>query len=115
MLERGSLVPKGRMFVFVCLQGSISDSSQKAARALYVVCYMQSLGYFINLKKSQLQPVSWMMHLGLGFFFSSDSLSFWITDKKKCSFAHVREDMLKAGSVLLKKMQHFVGKCQASF
>lgn len=86
----------------------------RAAKALhvYVVCYMQSkLGYFVNLKKSQLQPVSTMVHLGFGI--SSESLSFWIPEKKKHSFAEVREEILSAGLVSLKTLQRFIGKCQS--
>ena len=101
---------------FHCLQvptgAGEHESYKRAARALYVVCYMQSkLGYFVNLKKSQLRPVSRMVHLGLGI--CSTSMSFWIPDKKKEAFARVREDILAAGRVRLKDMQRFVGKCQS--
>ena len=79
---------------------------------MYVVCYMQSqLGYFVNIKKSQLKPVSSMVHLGLGI--SSDSMSFWIPDKKKKTFAILREGILTEDKACLKTMQRFIGKCQS--
>ena len=88
------------------------EAYKRASRALYVVCYMQSnLGYFINLKKSQLQPVSRMVHLGLGI--CSKSLSFWLPEKKKAVFARVREDILSGEGVHLKTIQRFIGKCQS--
>ena len=83
-----------------------------AERALYAVCYMQTkLGYFVNLCKSQLQPTSSMIHMGLGI--CSKSMSFWIPEKKKISFAGVREGILAEDAVMLKTMQRFVGKCQS--
>lgn len=98
--------------VCCCLQGSVSVSGQETYTRATKALYMQShLGYFINLKKSQLQPVSKMVQLGLGV--CSHSLSFWIPDKKKHSFAQVREGTLASDSVLLKEMQRFVGKCQS--
>ena len=102
--------------LYACFQspgGVDRDSAyMRAARALYVVCYMQSrLGYFVNLKKSHLKPVSRMVHLGFGI--CSETLSFWVPDKKKLSFAEVREDILSKGVVLLETMQRFVGKCQS--
>ena len=69
------------------------------------------LGYFINLNKSHLQPSSRMIHLGLGI--CSKSMSFWIPDKKKVSFAEVREKIVADNAVMLKPLQRFVGKCQS--
>ena len=52
-----------------------------------------------------------MVHLGLGI--CSEALSFWIPEKKKLSFANVREAILWQNKVLLKTLQRFVGKCQS--
>ena len=67
------------------------------------------LGYFV--KRSNLKPHSSMVQLGLGI--CSKTLSFWIPDKKKSSFAKVREDILSNIALLLKAMQRFVRKGQS--
>ena len=90
----------------------METSYERALRAVYAVCYMQmKLGYFVNLTKSHLQPSTRMIHLGLGI--CSKTMSFWIPEKKKVSFAEVREGILLDGTVLLKTMQRFIGKCQS--
>ncbi len=84
----------------------------RALRALYVVCYMQThLGFFVNLKKSHLIPSTSMVHLGFGI--CSSSLSFWIPEKKKVSYAEVRETILTQGQAVLKQLQRFVGKARS--
>ena len=101
------------LLVSQCSDGASDDEAfDRALRSLYVVCYMQSqLGFFIKHKKSHLHPSSSMIHLGLGI--CSKTLSFWIPEKKKVSFAEVRENILLANQVALKQLQRFVGKCQS--
>lgn len=69
------------------------------------------LGYFVNLSKSHLQPSANMIHVGLGI--CSETMSFWIPEKKKISVGEVREKVLSDGTILLKTLQRFVGKCQS--
>ena len=98
----GQLMVRDNNFMF-------PPSEEMAASACFIVCYtLINAGYFINLDKSVLTPVTSLRFLG----FLSDSVlqAFLIPEDKKAKFIELRDNILGAKSVAIKTLQRFAGK-----
>ncbi len=86
------------------------DRMFNAVKSLYIVCQvLVRLGYFIGLEKSIFEPCQVLSFLGM--LIDSVRRAFLLPDKKKESFALLRDSILAQEIVSLKKLQRFTGKC----
>ena len=109
---QGNSQSSSRVILFS--QGGIAGESAFKRRLGHykqsVIC-SHNWDILFNFDKSQLGPSTNMIHLGLGI--CSETISFWILEKKRISFGAVRKAILSDGEILLKTMQRFVRKCQS--
>ena len=97
-------------FVGVLKKPEYNNSFGRALIAVYCVAQVVSrLGYFIGLQKSQLIPVQVIEFLGACI--NVEEQIFMFPERKRASFALLREYLLSQQSVTLRTMQRFVGKC----
>ncbi|KAI8480228.1 hypothetical protein Bbelb_420270 [Branchiostoma belcheri] len=82
---------------------------EAAQAACFIMCsVVVALGYFLGISKSQLDPVQCLEFLGM----EADSvrLAFRLPERKKVSFATLREGVLNEQSVPIVKLQKLTGK-----
>ena len=86
------------------------DSYSRAKVALRFAVYLfTSLGYFLNLAKSILDPCRSITFLGL--IIDSSQQSFFVPDSRKAKFATLRDSILASSEVSVNTIQKFVGMC----
>ena len=79
---------------------------------MYCALFLSSrLGYYVSPKKSQLDPVQRMIHLGFGI--DSTTSSYFLTEKRRLKFRGLRERLLSEKVATLHDIQSFVGKCNS--
>ena len=85
------------------------SNSQLADMAAFIACStLISLGYFIGLKKSSLQPATAVRFLG--YICDSQRQAFTLPHNKRSKFSALREAILRCKTVSLKNLQNFAGK-----
>lgn len=81
-----------------------------AYKSLFIVCeLLVRIGYFIGLKKSVFEPNQVLLFLGM--LIDSVKQAFVLLEKKRRSFAILRNFILAREVVSLRTLQRFTGKC----
>ena len=95
------------------LQRTSEYSFQSAEAALYIVySVLVNLGYFLDLTKCVLVPVTGIRYLGI--IVDSIAQAFRTPEDNKMKFAQLLEQILLGGSTItLKSLQRLIGKCNS--
>ncbi|KAI8490250.1 hypothetical protein Bbelb_319880 [Branchiostoma belcheri] len=82
----------------------VKPDREAAEAAVFIMCsVLVSVGIFIGIDKSQLDPVQYLEFLGLGA--DSILMAFRLPVRKKVSFAELREDILRREQVTVAVVQ----------
>jgi hypothetical protein len=92
------------------LPPQIDNSTTRAKIAiLLAVKLFVSLGYFLNIAKSVLEPVQSLVFLGM--IIDTEKMSFFLTEKRKEKLKNVRQMILQSKKVPVAVIQKFTDLC----
>jgi len=92
------------------LPPQIDNSTTRAKIAIHLaVKLFVSLGYFLNIAKSVLEPVQSLVFLGM--IIDTEKMSFFLTEKRKEKLKNVRQMILQSKKVPVAVIQKFTGLC----
>jgi hypothetical protein len=92
------------------LPPQIDNSTTRAKIAIHLaVTLFVSLGYFLNIAKSVLEPVQSLVFLGM--IIDTEKMSFFLTEKRKEKLKNVRQMILQSKKVPVAVIQKFTGLC----